>query len=250
MGSPSRNVQYHPPRLSEDRLNLPQPHSPSLPTHCSGKSGMRPTGTLLTESLDKLPQRRDRRQFPVPPLTLRGTGRLSSSRLSFGPLGSYHRRSQSLEIGLAARGWGGSNGRANDACATCTGALRRRLPTGHPRVFQLPPSVPGWTFVPVVGITEGRSTLRDSVCADLLRFPRSKRWRRSMKHPPKGQCFPRRRVLPAWSVSRRSRYSAAGPRHSRTARSSAGTPASGPPLPSRWPRTRWQIRPLGCRRRC
>ena len=43
MGSPSRNVQYHPPRLSEDRLNLPQPHSPSLPTHCSGKSGMRPT---------------------------------------------------------------------------------------------------------------------------------------------------------------------------------------------------------------
>ncbi len=44
MGSPSRNVQYHPPRLSEDRLNLPQPHSPSLPTHCSGKSGMRPRG--------------------------------------------------------------------------------------------------------------------------------------------------------------------------------------------------------------
>ena len=42
MGSPSRNVQYHPPRLSEDRLNLPQPHSPSLLTHCSGKSGMRP----------------------------------------------------------------------------------------------------------------------------------------------------------------------------------------------------------------
>ena len=35
MGSPSRNVQYHPPRLSEDRLNLPQPHSPSLPTHCT-----------------------------------------------------------------------------------------------------------------------------------------------------------------------------------------------------------------------
>ena len=45
MGSPSRNVQYHPPRLSEDRLNLPQPHSPSLPTHCSGKSGMRPRRT-------------------------------------------------------------------------------------------------------------------------------------------------------------------------------------------------------------
>ena len=45
MGSPSRNVQYHPPRLSEDRLNLPQPHSPSLPTHCSGKSGMRPSST-------------------------------------------------------------------------------------------------------------------------------------------------------------------------------------------------------------
>ena len=47
MGSPSRNVQYHPPRLSEDRLNLPQPHSPSLPTHCSGKSGMRPAGDLV-----------------------------------------------------------------------------------------------------------------------------------------------------------------------------------------------------------
>ena len=29
MSSPSRNVQYHPPRLSEDRLNLPQPHSPT-----------------------------------------------------------------------------------------------------------------------------------------------------------------------------------------------------------------------------
>ena len=47
MGSPSRNVQYHPPRLSEDRLNLPQPHSPSLPTHCSGKSGMRPCDQAL-----------------------------------------------------------------------------------------------------------------------------------------------------------------------------------------------------------
>ena len=47
MGSPSRNVQYHPPRLSEDRLNLPQPHSPSLPTHCSGKSGMRPVDVQL-----------------------------------------------------------------------------------------------------------------------------------------------------------------------------------------------------------
>ena len=48
MGSPSRNVQYHPPRLSEDRLNLPQPHSPSLPTHCSGKSGMRPRSLATT----------------------------------------------------------------------------------------------------------------------------------------------------------------------------------------------------------
>ena len=50
MGSPSRNVQYHPPRLSEDRLNLPQPHSPSLPTHCSGKSGMRPPGTAAAQA--------------------------------------------------------------------------------------------------------------------------------------------------------------------------------------------------------
>ena len=54
MGSPSRNVQYHPPRLSEDRLNLPQPHSPSLPTHCSGKSGMRPP---LVEELGRLVRR-------------------------------------------------------------------------------------------------------------------------------------------------------------------------------------------------
>ena len=46
----SINVQYHPPRLSEDRLNLPQPHSPSLPTHCSGKSGMRPFLTFDRES--------------------------------------------------------------------------------------------------------------------------------------------------------------------------------------------------------
>ena len=50
MGSPSRNVQYHPPRLSEDRLNLAQPHSPSLPTHCSGKSGMRPVPVPLVAS--------------------------------------------------------------------------------------------------------------------------------------------------------------------------------------------------------
>ena len=50
MGSPSPNVQYHPPRLSEDRLNLPQPHSPSLPTHCSGKSGMRPSAPQSTST--------------------------------------------------------------------------------------------------------------------------------------------------------------------------------------------------------
>ena len=31
------------PVCPKDRLNLPQPHSPSLPTHCSGKSGMRPS---------------------------------------------------------------------------------------------------------------------------------------------------------------------------------------------------------------
>ena len=49
MGSPSRNVQDHPPRLSEDRLNLPQPHSPSLPTHCSGKSGMRPSRAITRQ---------------------------------------------------------------------------------------------------------------------------------------------------------------------------------------------------------
>ena len=53
MGSPSRNVQYHPPRLSEDRLNLPQPHSPSLPTHCSGKSGMRPFASEPTDTPER-----------------------------------------------------------------------------------------------------------------------------------------------------------------------------------------------------
>ena len=57
MGSPSRNVQYHPPRQSEDRLNLAQPHSPSLPTHCFGKSGMRPLH-LLGRRDQRLRQRR------------------------------------------------------------------------------------------------------------------------------------------------------------------------------------------------
>ena len=57
MGSPSRNVQYHPPRLSEDRLNLPQPHSPSLPTHCTapGNRECAPTGVFLA-----VVRRRDR----------------------------------------------------------------------------------------------------------------------------------------------------------------------------------------------
>ena len=44
MGSPSRNVQYHPPRLSEDRLNLPQPHSPSLPYTLLREIGNAPLG--------------------------------------------------------------------------------------------------------------------------------------------------------------------------------------------------------------
>ena len=58
MGSPSRNVQYHPPRLSEDRLNLPQPPSPSLPTHCSGKSGMRPPRRAVRRiEVPRIPQR-------------------------------------------------------------------------------------------------------------------------------------------------------------------------------------------------
>ena len=69
MGSPSRNVQYHPPRLSEDRLNLPQPHSPSLPTHCSGKSGMRPERLRILVGLS--PQR-------LPALLLFGTGGTSA----------------------------------------------------------------------------------------------------------------------------------------------------------------------------
>ena len=46
MGSPSRNVQYHPPRLSEDRLNLPQPHSPSLPYTLLREIGNAPFFTL------------------------------------------------------------------------------------------------------------------------------------------------------------------------------------------------------------
>ena len=61
MGSPSRNVQYHPPRLSEDRLNFPQPHSPSLPTHCSGKSGMRPQRfRLRTDAVRRYRRRLER----------------------------------------------------------------------------------------------------------------------------------------------------------------------------------------------
>ena len=69
MGSPSRNVQYHPPRLSEDRLNLAQPHSPSLPTHCSGKSGMRPwRGQVDGVVVGAIPARRTRRR-PEPPQT-------------------------------------------------------------------------------------------------------------------------------------------------------------------------------------
>ena len=69
MGSPSRNVQYHPPRLSEDRLNLPQPHSPSLPTHCSGKSGMRPpAGSSVTASLQGIESRHVRRADHRPEL--------------------------------------------------------------------------------------------------------------------------------------------------------------------------------------
>ena len=48
MGSPSRNVQCHPPRLSEDRLNLPQPHSPSLPTHCTAPGNRECARALVT----------------------------------------------------------------------------------------------------------------------------------------------------------------------------------------------------------
>ena len=52
MGSPSRNVQYHPPRLSEDRLNLPQPHSPSLPTHCTAPGNRECAPFELKDGLD------------------------------------------------------------------------------------------------------------------------------------------------------------------------------------------------------
>ena len=55
MGSPSRNV-HHPPRLSEDRLNLPQPHSPSLPTHCTapGNRECAPRGLLKRARVDEV----------------------------------------------------------------------------------------------------------------------------------------------------------------------------------------------------
>ena len=46
------------PRLSEDRLNLPQPHSPSLPTHCSGKSGMRPAELPQAQRIGRAPRHR------------------------------------------------------------------------------------------------------------------------------------------------------------------------------------------------
>ena len=51
MGSPSRNVQYHPPRLSEDRLNLPQPHSPSLPYTLLREIGNAPHSEFFTTIL-------------------------------------------------------------------------------------------------------------------------------------------------------------------------------------------------------
>ena len=55
MGSPSRNVQYHPPRLSEDRLNLPQPHSPSLPYTLLREIGNAPQSKGGLERPDILP---------------------------------------------------------------------------------------------------------------------------------------------------------------------------------------------------
>ena len=72
MGSPSRNVQYHPPRLSEDRLNLAQPHSPSLPTHCSGKSGMRPLRVALRRFDHRMLFRFEDRRLPMVGQTLDG----------------------------------------------------------------------------------------------------------------------------------------------------------------------------------
>ena len=68
MGIPSSNVQYHPPRLSEDRLNLPQPHSPPLPTHCSGKSGMRPAYLESVRDVERriqMAQEQSARELPT-----------------------------------------------------------------------------------------------------------------------------------------------------------------------------------------
>ena len=80
MGSPSRNVQYHPPRLSEDRLNLPQPHSPSLPTHCSGKSGMRPWFPVAGPAARRPAGRGRRGDQPLPRPRLRRTRRPAGTR--------------------------------------------------------------------------------------------------------------------------------------------------------------------------
>ena len=56
MGSPSRNVQYHPPRLSEDRLNLPQPHSPSFAYTLLREIGNAPECNVLwKDALAELP---------------------------------------------------------------------------------------------------------------------------------------------------------------------------------------------------
>ena len=93
MGSPSRNVQYHPPRLSEDRLNLPQPHSPSLPTHCSGKSGMRPSEPAGPRGAGPGPGRpagRARRRRPDPRCP--GGGRPTRSPSERGRLDAVIRR--------------------------------------------------------------------------------------------------------------------------------------------------------------
>ena len=144
MGSPSRNVQYHPPRLSEDRLNLAQPHSPSLPTHCTAPGNRecarqhRPLRTGLAAG-DRCKGRRfGARRMYVP-------GILSSqpSQACLPSHGTVPERRVNVQKGARLRGtdrrcsapFRGSAGRRKDAGTRWLGCCPPEMSTGetHPR---------------------------------------------------------------------------------------------------------------------
>ena len=84
MSSPSRNVQYHPPRLSEDRLNLPQPHSP---TALLREIGNAPRATRIVQ-----PSAKQQFAEPVPaPLPIRACVITSPAQVAHRFLGRRRR---------------------------------------------------------------------------------------------------------------------------------------------------------------